>query len=188
MRFRPPKSDRGVESICRFGERLSRQRGTYVGHFSFKGENGYVKFDLHRAKGSIVTPAGRCPRRHLTHAEVEKLIESLFEPISGLFAGSREGVATTSVLGLERKSGTRSSPRTKKPTARWRSFGCVRQRWQRQADPCQRSGHRGIPLAPASVPRHRPLPRRARWHHDLDRAALDQLPRSPQVPAYRSQL
>jgi hypothetical protein len=107
MRFRPPKNHRGVESICRFGERLSRQYGTYVGHFSFKGENGYVSLDLHRAKGSIVTPAGRCPRRHLTRAEVEKLIESLFEPASGLLASSREGVATTSVLGLERKSGTR---------------------------------------------------------------------------------
>lgn len=107
MRFRPPRSHRGAESICRFGERLSRQRGTYVGHFSFKGENGYVTLDLHRAKGSIVTPAGRCPHRHLTRAEVEKLIESLFEPVSGLFASSREGVTTTSVLGLERKSGSR---------------------------------------------------------------------------------
>lgn len=106
MRFHPPAGHRGVESICRFGERLSRQHGIYVGHFSFKGEGGYVKLDLHRAKGTIVTPAGRCPRRHLTHAEVEKLIESLFEPVSGIFAGSREGVATTGVFGLERKHDT----------------------------------------------------------------------------------
>ena len=106
MRFRPPRDHR-VESICRFGERLSRQRGTYVGHFSFKGENGYVKLNLHRAKGSIITPAGRCPRRHLTRAEVEKLIESFFEPVSGLFASSREGVTTTSVFGLQRKHKTR---------------------------------------------------------------------------------
>lgn len=106
MRFRPAKN--GSQSLCRFGERLSRRHGTYVGELDFKGEGGYVAIDLHRAKGSIVTPAGRCPhsRHHLTRAEAERAIEALLEPISGLEASARDGVATTRFLGIRRKTGT----------------------------------------------------------------------------------
>lgn len=104
MRFQPPRDDSGVKSICRFGERLSRRPGSYVGHLKFKGEGGYISLDLHRAEGSIVTPAGRCRRPRFTQAQLEKALESLFEPVSGLFAVSREGVATTSFLGLARRS------------------------------------------------------------------------------------
>lgn len=106
MRFRPPPKSSGRTSVCRFGERLDKRRGTYVGSFVFRGEGGYVAVHLHRAKGKIITPAGRCPRRHLTAAQVEKLLEGLFEPISGLLASSREGVATTTLLGIKRKRGS----------------------------------------------------------------------------------
>jgi hypothetical protein len=106
MRFRPPARGDGVKSICRFGERLSRHRGLYVGHLDFKGENGYVALDLHRAKGAIVTPAGRCRHRHLTPAQIERALESLFEPVSGLFAVSREGVASTNFLSFKNKHRT----------------------------------------------------------------------------------
>jgi len=102
MRFRPLKHGDGVKSVCRFGERLSQRHGLYAGHLTFRGEGGYLSLDLHRAKGSIVTPAGRCRRRHLSRAEVEKVLEALFEPASGLLASSREGVATTGFLGLQR--------------------------------------------------------------------------------------
>jgi hypothetical protein len=102
MRFRPPRNG-GVKSLCRFGERLLKRRGSYVGHLSFKGEDGYLSLDLHRAKGTIITPEGRCHRRHITRAQLEKLLESLFEPVSGLFASARDGVATTTFAGLERK-------------------------------------------------------------------------------------
>lgn len=106
MRFRPPARGDRVKSVCRFGERLSRRRGLYVGHLGFKGEGGYVSLDLHRAKGAIVTPAGRCRHRHLTQIQIEKLIESLFEPVSGLFVNSREGVTTTGLLSLKSKDRT----------------------------------------------------------------------------------
>jgi hypothetical protein len=105
MRFRPPKEG-GVKSLCRFGEKFSQRHGSFVGHLTFKGENGYLSLDLHRASGSILTPAGRCRRHHLSPQEVERIIESLFEPTAGLFATSREGVTTTSFLGLKRKDRT----------------------------------------------------------------------------------
>lgn len=106
MRYRPPRRGDGVKSICRFGERLSQHLGSYVGHLDFKGEDGYVSLDLHRARGSIVTPAGRCRRHHLTQAQIEKLIESLFEPVSVLFTSAREGVTTTDLLSLKSKTRT----------------------------------------------------------------------------------
>jgi hypothetical protein len=102
MRFRPVGGGNGVKSLCRFGTRLSQRRGSYVGQLRFKGEDGYLSLDLHRAEGSIVTPAGRCRRRHLSQAQVEKALEALFAPTSGLFAVSRAGVDTTSFLGLSR--------------------------------------------------------------------------------------
>lgn len=106
MRFRPPRRGDGMKSVCRFGERLTQHRGLYMGHLAFKGEHGYVSLDLRRAKGAIVTPAGRCRRHHLTQAQIERVLESLFEPLSVLFAIAREGVATTSVLSLKSKHGT----------------------------------------------------------------------------------
>jgi hypothetical protein len=100
MRFRAPGKGKGVRSLCRYGERLSQRHGSYVGNLRFRGEDGYLSLDLHRAEGSIVTPAGRCRRPRLSQAELEKELESLFEPTSGLLAVSREGVTTTSFLSL----------------------------------------------------------------------------------------
>jgi hypothetical protein len=105
MRFEPPRKG-GVKSICRFGERISRHRGAYVGHLTFKGEGGYLSLDVHRASGSILTPVGGCRHRHLTAAEIERFIEELFEPVSGLLATSRKGVATTVFMGLKRRHRT----------------------------------------------------------------------------------
>jgi hypothetical protein len=106
MRFRAPGKGKGkgVESVCRFGERLSQRHGSYVGQLRFKGEGGYLSLHLHKAEGSIVTPAGRCRRPRLSKAQVEKELEALLEPTSGLFAVSREGVNTTSFLGLARRN------------------------------------------------------------------------------------
>jgi hypothetical protein len=104
MRFRPPRKGSGVKSVCRFGDRLTQRHGLYTGHFTFRGEGNYLSLDLHRAKGSIVIPAGHCRRRHhLTQAEAERELEALFEPATGLLASSREGVATTSFLGFQRR-------------------------------------------------------------------------------------
>jgi len=106
MRFRPPRRDDGVKSVCRFGERLSRHRGSYVGHLDFKGEHDYVSLDLHRAKGAIVTPAGRCRRHHLTQAQIEKVLEFLFQPVAYLLASAREGLTTTSLFSIKSKDRT----------------------------------------------------------------------------------
>jgi hypothetical protein len=106
MRFRPPRKGARMKSICRFGERMAKHRGLYVGHLDFKGEDGYVSLDLHRAKGSIVTPAGRCHRHHLTQAQIERILEFLFEPVAGLLATAREGVSSTSILSLKSKDRT----------------------------------------------------------------------------------
>jgi hypothetical protein len=103
MRFRPPRRGDGVKSVCRFGERMARHRGLYVGHLNFKGEDGYVSLDLHRAKGAIVTPVGRCHRHHLTQAQIERILEFLFEPVAGLLATARDGVASSSFLSLKSK-------------------------------------------------------------------------------------
>lgn len=103
MRFRPAGEGR-AESACRRGERLSRQRGDYVGRVVFRGEDGYLTLDRHRAKGSIVTPAGSCRRRHRRTGSKGRRA-ALPEPVTGLFAGSREGVARTSFLGISRRRG-----------------------------------------------------------------------------------
>jgi hypothetical protein len=103
MRFQPPARGDGVKSVCRFGERLSQHRGLYMGRLNFKGEDGYVSLDLHRAKGAIVTPAGRCRRHHFTSAQIERALEFIFEPLSVLFANARDGVTTTSILSLKSK-------------------------------------------------------------------------------------
>jgi hypothetical protein len=105
MRFRPARK-RTVTSSCSFGERILHRHGSYLGHLSFKGEGGYLSLGLHRAKGSILTLGGRCPRRHLSRAQLEKEIEALFEPTSGVFASSREGVTTTTFLGQAQKGRT----------------------------------------------------------------------------------
>jgi|SRR5215212_429555 len=102
MRFRV--EGKNVKSLCRFGEQLSLRHGSYVGDLEFKGEGGYLSLDLHRAEGSVVTPAGRCRQHHrFLQAEVERELEALSEPTSGLFAVSREGVSTTSFLGRARR-------------------------------------------------------------------------------------
>jgi hypothetical protein len=105
MRFRPQPRE-GASSICRFGERLTRRPGTYVGNLSFKGEGGYISLALHRAKGSIVALAGRCRIRHFTPKQIEKAIETRFEPVAGALASSRDGVATTTFVGLAEKRRT----------------------------------------------------------------------------------
>ncbi|HET8813837.1 MAG TPA: hypothetical protein VFM51_02645 [Solirubrobacterales bacterium] len=103
MRFRESRGR--PRSICRFGQVLVKRRGVFVGNLRFRGEGGYVSVRLHRAKGGIVTPGGRCryrPRRGV----LRELIELFFLPKAAVLALSRDGVDFTALLALE---GRRSS-------------------------------------------------------------------------------
>jgi hypothetical protein len=106
MRFQPPRQAQ-VRYKCVFGERLAERLGSYVGQLRFRGEGGYLTLDVHRAKGSILTLAGRCHiHRHFTPKQIRKAIERLFEPVAGVLANSRDGVATTTFVGLAQRGRT----------------------------------------------------------------------------------
>jgi hypothetical protein len=100
MRFQQPDKGR-VKYSCRFGERVAEHRGSYVGRLTFRGEGGYLSLDRHRTEGAILTLAGRCHRhRRFSPQRIKKAIERLFEPVAGVLASSRDGVATTTFVGL----------------------------------------------------------------------------------------
>jgi hypothetical protein len=105
MRFRRRRGQR-AQSFCQGSRRFSRRPGVFVGHFTFKGEDGRLSISSHRAKGAIVTPAGRCPRRRLSKHRLERELEALFEPAAELVATSRDGVASTSLFAFKQKRGT----------------------------------------------------------------------------------
>lgn len=98
MRFR----EASTHAVCHGTFKLRRHKGVFVGSLRFKGEGGYVSVDLHRASGGILEPAGRCPRRpHRHHFRGGHGGSILFSSPAALFAESREGVDTSSVLALE---------------------------------------------------------------------------------------
>lgn len=100
MRFR----EAGVHRVCHGPFGLTTHKGVWVGNLRFKGEGGYVSVRLHRATGGILEPSGICRRyfRHLRHHHHHGGGSSiLFSSPAALFAESRDGVDTTSVLALE---------------------------------------------------------------------------------------
>jgi hypothetical protein len=97
MRFRETSAHR----VCHGPFGVTKHKGSWVGNLRFRGEGGYVSVHLHRATGAILEPSGRCPRhlhRHHFHGGGGSI---LFTSPAALFAESREGVATTSVLAIE---------------------------------------------------------------------------------------
>lgn len=104
MRFRESGKRSRPKEVCRFGQILVRRRGLFVGNLRFKGEDGYVTVRLHRAKGAVVKPGGRCPfRREPGEPSLRELISIFIRPEAGLLAISRDGVDSTSLLALEGK-------------------------------------------------------------------------------------
>jgi hypothetical protein len=100
MRFREASAHR----VCDGPFELTRHKGVWVGNLRFKGEGGYVSVRLHRAVGGILEPiglSGPCIRnlRHRRHSHGGG--SHHFNSPAALFAQSREGVDTTSVLALE---------------------------------------------------------------------------------------
>jgi hypothetical protein len=106
MRFREPRNrPQSRKKVCRFGNLILKRRGVFVGNLRFKGENGYLSVRLHRAKGAVVTPAGRCKFRRRSHPSTSfrELFSIFFHPEGVLFAIARDGVDSTSLLALEGK-------------------------------------------------------------------------------------
>lgn len=106
MRFRESRNrSRPRKRVCRFGRAVFKRRGVFVGNLRFEGEDGYLSVRLHRAKGAVVTPAGRCrfrrPRRD--DSSLREFISIFFHPQGVLQAIAREGVDSTSLLALEGK-------------------------------------------------------------------------------------
>lgn len=99
MRFREASAHR----VCHGPFRLTRHRGVWVGNLRFRGEDGYVSVRLHRAVGGILEPSGICPRRlrRLRHHHSDDGGSIFFSSPAALYAESRKGVDTTSVLALE---------------------------------------------------------------------------------------
>lgn len=109
MRFRQSRHRTwsGKRRDCRGADRFVKQRGVFVGHLEFRGEDGYVSVDLHRAKGAVVTVAEKCLPRQRSGPRAQS--SSIFdEPPSALFATSWKGVDATSFLALELDEKTES--------------------------------------------------------------------------------
>lgn len=85
--------------VCHGTLRLLRHKGVFVGNLRFRGENGYVSVNVHRAAGGILEPAGSCPRRRHPHRHFDNSI--FFETPSAFLAESRHGIDLTGLLALE---------------------------------------------------------------------------------------
>lgn len=106
MRFRESRNrSRSRKKVCRFGRAIFKRRGVFVGNLRFKGEDGYLSVRLHRAKGAVVTPAGRCrfrpPPGGGDDSSFREFISIFFHPEGALLAIARDGVDSTSLLALE---------------------------------------------------------------------------------------
>lgn len=96
MRFREASAHR----VCHGPFGVTRHKGAWMGNLRFRGEDGYVSVHIHRATGGILEASGRCPL-HVHHHFHRGGGSILFSSPASLFAESREGVDTTSVLALE---------------------------------------------------------------------------------------
>jgi hypothetical protein len=108
MRFRESRNrSRSRKKVCRFGQAVFKRRGVFVGNLRFEGEDGYLSVRLHRAKGAVVTPAGRCrfrrPPGDSSDSSFREFISIFFHPEGALLAIARDGVDSTSLLALEGK-------------------------------------------------------------------------------------
>lgn len=105
MRFRESRNrSRSSKKVCRFGRAVFKRRGVFVGNLRFEGEDGYISVRLHRAKGAIVTPAGRCRFRRSRgggDSSFREFLSIFFHPEGALLAIARDGVDSTSLLALE---------------------------------------------------------------------------------------
>lgn len=97
MRFRESRHRPwfGKHRRCRGRGRFVVRRGVFIGSLRFRGEDGYLKVRVHRAKGALTSVAAKC-RRH-PHDRPARAHSSAVgeETISGLIATRRKGVDAT---------------------------------------------------------------------------------------------
>jgi hypothetical protein len=111
MRFAPrAEGEHERRRRCRGGLRLAQRRGTFLGSFRFRGEDGYVTVRAHRAVGSTLRVIGRCHRRHPHLLRTDSSPPTRGEaaspfaarPPTGVIAIKREGVQLTAFLAFSR--------------------------------------------------------------------------------------
>jgi hypothetical protein len=102
MRFResPNKTWIGKRRNCRNKQRFVKRRGVFVGKLRFEGEGGYIKLNVRRAKGSVVTVARKCLRQRRRQFPVAQESNHLSR-LSLLIALARDGVDFTGFLVAE---------------------------------------------------------------------------------------
>jgi hypothetical protein len=96
MRFRESRNKTwvGKRRNCRGSQRFVKRRGVFVGNLRFKGEDGYVSLNTHRAKGSVVTVAQKCRRQGRARPLLAQ--QSSHQP--AFAAVARDGVDFTSFV------------------------------------------------------------------------------------------
>jgi hypothetical protein len=89
---------------CKGGGRFLRRSGVFVGSVRFRGEDGYVSVDAHRAKGQVTSLAPRCWRgalaRPAQHAIRPPQGDGFGLEITSLIASWREAVNSTSFASI----------------------------------------------------------------------------------------
>jgi hypothetical protein len=98
MRFRESRNRTwiGKRRSCRGAQRFVKRRGVFVGSLRFKGEDGYVSLNTHRAKGSVVTAAQKC----LDQRRARPPLAQQSSHLSAFAALARDGVDFTGFLAI----------------------------------------------------------------------------------------
>jgi hypothetical protein len=101
MRFRESRNRTwvGKRRTCHGSQQFVKRRGVFVGSLRFRGEDGYVSAQVHRAKGAIVSIAAKCLHQHRGRSATSARSSS-YEPPSFLIALGRDGLDTTDFLSL----------------------------------------------------------------------------------------
>ena len=96
MRFRESRNETwvGKRRSCRGAQRFVKRRGVFVGKLRFKGEDGYISLNTHRAKGSVVTQ--KCLRQRRPGPPFAQ--QSSHQP--AFLATARDGVEFTGFLAI----------------------------------------------------------------------------------------
>jgi hypothetical protein len=106
MRFRPSAGRSGQEPPrrCQGAGRFTSRRGVFVGSVRFRGEDGYVSVDAHRAKGQVSSLAPRCEQSSSTrpaeHSTQPVQQSGGGAEVGSLSAGWRRAVASTSFAAI----------------------------------------------------------------------------------------